>query len=589
MPRANPESCFEVAVRHLFRHINDVKALRYNPLVRSLCARAEKEKGGGDSAVLSAVHARILMEARAVCEGSAAEGSEMRAHRQHAIVTALCAGEAVPRTLARLGLSRRHYYRERRVICMRVSRALIQTTPGPATHFEVSDPLRLLLARAEALLDQGFARRAVGLLGKARSDLPDGIARSAVQLRLADAMISLGLAASAQGLLTESRGLADARDASDPTTRWLHDHQLLIAARLAIETGRNADAGPALESLARRRIAEKIISEEALDALVECGNWYCQNGRFRQARNTLAHARDIIQRVSQISAQRKIAVTLLAAHCAEGAIDEFGLEHHWLSEALALSIANGSACGMLEAINGLMGYYVSAGRDDQVYALAKESLCVAQDTEGTRILADVGVEIATMLLRTRYWRTVDPLLFEIEKLAQSGTLRWAILKHLQGTFLMRAGQYKRARAPLVVAYEEARSVNNRRLESIVLRDLAVTLHRIGSVTKGVELMRHAVELAEGHAGAWSLWSTYEAAARLLADRRIVRLARQARVAMSARADVSRGANDHAFDHSDAVSMGPSRQSGGPFPHLTLAIGRVDRAELRETGLLRIRR
>ena len=59
-------------------------------------------------------------------------------------------------TAARLRLSRRQYYRERRIICIRVSRALAQVGSVRATRFEIGDPLRLLMARAEALLDQGF-------------------------------------------------------------------------------------------------------------------------------------------------------------------------------------------------------------------------------------------------------------------------------------------------------------------------------------------------------------------------------------------------------------------------------------------------
>jgi hypothetical protein len=447
MPRANPESSFEVAARHLFRHLNDVKSLRYNPLVRSMHVGAEN--GGADRAVLLAVHERILMEASALCKDHAAAGSKLRAHRQYAIVAALCAGEPAAVTATRLRLSRRQYYRERRIVCVRVSHALAQVGSGGAARSEVGDPLRLLLARAEALLDQGFARRAVDLLSAARAGLPEGGARSAVQLRLADALISLGSASRAERLLAECSADAGAHKRGDPTDQWLHDRQLLVSARLAMETGRNADAGFALESLARRRGAAEDADEEALDALLECGNWYCQNGSFSRARRMLDRARDISRRLPHAAAHRQIAMTLLAAHCAEDSIDEFGLEHHWLSEALALSISNGSACGMLEAMNGLMGYFVSTGRDDEVYALAKESLCIAQDAEGTRVLADVGIEIATMMLRTRHWRSIDPLLFEVEKLAQPDTLRWAILKHLQGNFLMRGGRYDRARAPLL--------------------------------------------------------------------------------------------------------------------------------------------
>ena len=137
MPRANPESCFEVAARHLFRHINDAKSLRYNPLVRSLHAGAEK--GGGDRAVLSALHGRILTEASTLCKDYSAAGSKERAHRQYAIVVALCAGETAAYTAAQLGLSRRQYYRERRGICMRVSRALVAVAPTRVTRFEIGD------------------------------------------------------------------------------------------------------------------------------------------------------------------------------------------------------------------------------------------------------------------------------------------------------------------------------------------------------------------------------------------------------------------------------------------------------------------
>jgi tetratricopeptide (TPR) repeat protein len=570
MPRANPESSFEVAARHLFRHLNDVKSLRYNPLVRSMHVGAEN--GGADRAVLLAVHERILMEASALCKDHAAAGSKLRAHRQYAIVAALCAGEPAAVTATRLRLSRRQYYRERRIVCIRVSHALAQVGSGGATRSEVGDPLRLLLARAEALLDQGFARRAVDLLSAARAGLPEGGARSAVQLRLADALISLGSASRAERLLAECSADAGAHKRGDPTDQWLHDRQLLVSARLAMETGRNADAGFALESLARRRGAAEDADEEALDALLECGNWYCQNGSFSRARRMLDRARDISRRLPHAAAHRQIAMTLLAAHCAEDSIDEFGLEHHWLSEALALSISNGSACGMLEAMNGLMGYFVSTGRDDEVYALAKESLCIAQDAEGTRVLADVGIEIATMMLRTRHWRSIDPLLFEVEKLAQPDTLRWAILKHLQGNFLMRGGRYDRARAPLLGAYEAARRVSNPRLESIVLRDLAVVLHRAGSVTEGIEFMKHAVELAEDYSGIWSLWNTYEAAARLLTDRRIVRLARQARAAISARASASHGEGDHTLGIALAKRARRSHQSPEARPRLTIGKG-----------------
>ena len=42
MPHANPERCLESAARHLFRHINDIDALRRNPLVRPFVGTAKE-------------------------------------------------------------------------------------------------------------------------------------------------------------------------------------------------------------------------------------------------------------------------------------------------------------------------------------------------------------------------------------------------------------------------------------------------------------------------------------------------------------------------------------------------------------------
>jgi tetratricopeptide (TPR) repeat protein len=533
MPRANPESCLETAARHLFRHLNDWNALRQNPLVRAL--RLQAKKAANDEAVLAEVHRRILAIAKLFCNESASTGSETAARRQLEIVVALCRGEAPVHTAARLDLSRRQYYRERRVICLRLSRALLRDGGDRLMRFEVADELRLNLARAEALVDLGFSLRAADLLENVRSSIPSGIESVAVDLRLADTFMSLGLTDRAQEILRIC-GAATPHSNGDPAARSIDDVRVLMEARLAIETGRDADAGSALESLVRRRVFAAQASEESLTAILECGNWCCQNGKFARARRMLRHAQDLTQRLPHLAPKHQIGIALLAAHCAEDSVDEFGLEHHWLREALMLSTAHGSTCGMLEALHGLMNYHASTSNADEVYALANESLRVARCTEGTRILADTGIEVATMILRTRFWRTAEPLIFEVEKLTHYGTLRWTILKHLQGSYLLRRGRYEAGEAALQAAYEITKRTNNRRLKSIVVRDLAVALHANGSAHRGAELMKHAVELAEGYSGLWSLWNTYEVAARLLGDRRLIRLARQARAALSTRTD-----------------------------------------------------
>jgi tetratricopeptide (TPR) repeat protein len=536
MPYADPGSCFEAAARHLFRHVNDVKALRCNPLVRSFFARAKDQ---GPAEPLPEIHARILMEAAALCSECAA-GSEARTRRQYAIVAALCAGESPIETAARLGVSMPHYYRERHVICTGVSRALMEPTLKCATRFDVGDRLRLLFARTAALLDQGFAHKAISLLEEARATAPEGPASSALRLEIARVMASVGVTTGAEELLTES-GLANQRRDERPASGWLGDHKALTAALLAIEIGRDADAGRGLEVLAKRRITDRQADATSLDALIGCGSWYCDSGRFSQARNMLRHAREVYHRIQHVPARLQIAIALLASKCAEDSADGFNLEHRWLNEALSLSISNGSTHGVLAAISGLMFYYGSVGRDDEVFTLAEEGLRIAQTTEGSRALEGIGIQSVVILLRTRYWRSVAPLVFEIEEVALPESFNWGVLKQAQGVYLTRTGCYDQAQASLAKAYDVARRLSNRKFEGAVLRELAVAKHQVGALSESVEFIRRAVEVAEEHCSAYTLWITYDTASRLLRDRRSARLAKQAAAAVSARADVLQSA------------------------------------------------
>lgn len=530
MPRANPESAFEVAVRHLFRHVRDVDALRRNPLVHTFFANTLEVQ---DGAVLREIHDRILGESATLCNKP--KEPALQARRRHAIIVALCAGESVPDTIVRLGLSRRHYYRERHAISTDVSRAIMQTTPKAVTGVELGDPLRLLITRAEGLVDQGFANKAATLLEEAWSCAPDGGTKSALRFELAAALVAGGHTDRAADLLMKAV-VSPVEPKAEYVDDCLRDRQVLAEATLAMEIGRDGEARCTLEQLAKRQLFDDRADETALDTILRCGDWYCGCARFPEARRMLDHARRLYRRLVRPSVRLQIGISLLSANCAEDASNGFSLERHWLKEALTLSISSGSAERALDAISSLIFYYVSVGCDDEAYAYAKYGLAIAKTTEGSRLLEMMGVQIVVMLVRTRHWRSVDTLLFEVEKFALPKSFRWGLLKQAQGSFLTRAGRYRDAQSPLLQAYEIARSVKNRKLEGIVLRERAVALHHIGSITESAALMRDAVEIAEEHRSAYTLWATCEAAARVLPDRRILRLAREAKSALSPRND-----------------------------------------------------
>ena len=452
----------------------------------------------------------------------------------------------------------------------------MEPTSKCATRFDGGDSLRLLFARTAGLLDQGFAHRAIGLLEEARANVPEGAASSAVRLEIARVMASVGLVTRAEELLAESE-LANLRRSEHPSSGWLGDHQALTSALFAMEIGRDADAGRALEVLAKRRMTDRRADETSLDTLVKCGAWYCESGRFSQARNMLRHAREVYHRLPHVPVRLQIAIALLASECAEDSLDGFGLEHRWLSEALALSISNGSTHGALGAISGLMFYYGSVARDDEVYTLAQEGLRIAQTTEGTRPLEAIGVQSVVMLLRTRYWRSAAPLIFEVEKLALPESFHWGVLKQAQGVYLTRTCRYDQAQVSLAKAYDVAKKLGNRKLEGVVLRELAIAQHQVGALSESVESIRQAVELAEEHCSAYTLWITYDTASRLLRDRRIARLAKQAAAAVSARADVLRSVDQERRNGLPLTWESRAHFSGAARPRLTISTGSERRA------------
>jgi hypothetical protein len=214
----------------------------------------------------------------------------------------------------------------------------------------------------------------------------------------------------------------------------------------------------------------------------------------------------------------------MEGYCAEASTDEFGLAGRSLREALDMSVASGTVIGALLATSGLVHHEAARGRDDAVYAMAHEALRMAEGTDFAGFLGYVVAEITDALLGTRYWRAAAPLVFDAERLVVPGTLRHALIKRGQGRYFMRIAQMDKAREATLASYRIARTLGSGRLEGLILRDRALMLSGEKNLLLRAEFMREAVALVERFGSAAELTETYEYAARVLADRRIQRLA-----------------------------------------------------------------
>jgi hypothetical protein len=526
MPRVNPESSFEAAARHLFRHLHEVKALRVNPLLRSYFV----VEVGGRASVLDEIRADVLALAGAICDELDSRGLRMQSLRRRQIVAALCAGETPGETARRLQISRSHYYRERHAICSRVAAALKRAAATDGARAAVRDEqLRLLFSRAESLRDSGSSAEAVRLLEDAYSSVAEEFAKSAVGLALAEELVFLGGRDRAGELLARSRSLRAERT-ENVASEWLSDSSSLNEARLESQLSRDATGGSALEMLAKRRIAERRSDDVTFDAAFLTGESYRNSGRYGDARKMLRHLRAMDQRYAHALAKRQIAILLLAAYCAESSTDEFGLAEQSLRDALDLSISSGTVVGALLASSGLIHHAAAGHNDGAVYAMAHQALRMARGVDFSGFLGYVVAEIVDALLQTQYWHAAAPLVFDAEKLTAPGTLRHALLKRAQGNYLMKIGRRGEAREAALEAYAIAKRLGNLRLEGLTLKDRASMFSGKDASRRQADLIREAVELIEGCGSASDLAATYDAAARILGDRRSLLLARQARAA-----------------------------------------------------------
>jgi tetratricopeptide (TPR) repeat protein len=525
MSRADPRSSFHASVRHLFRHLDDARALRENPLARAFFAAGavEGERGG-----VAALRARILDEARACRSDDAADGAE-HGDRRFAIVAALCAGEPPSQTAVRLGVSRRQYYRDRQAVCARIARSLTTNSGANARSVSVTDALALFLRRAATLREGGFAQTAAAVLDHALPSVASGADAFAVRLELADALVAAGDAVGAESVLVSAHAALRAVETLEEDRRSCEGRLILVGARVANASGRDGEGGAALDALAGRLDIEGRAGDVALEATIEAAYWHAETGGFDRARALLRRARAIARRRPHVTPDSEAALLLLEAHAVADLEEEFHGSLPRYEAGLSLSVRAGLSGRAFEAIIGMMNYHAAIGSMEEMYNLALRALAIARSTEGNRELAQAGTWISGAFLKTPLWPVVGTLLFDVEAFVLPGTLQWVVMKVVQGAFLARTSRYGAAAACARGAVDAVRRMGNQKVESIALRELGVALQRQGRGAESADAMRQAVELAESCGTSRTLALTYEAAGPILDDRRIRRLARRARV------------------------------------------------------------
>jgi tetratricopeptide (TPR) repeat protein len=516
MPHANPAKSFDVAVRHLFRHLHDGAALRINPLLKRVSA-------DGFPAPDQFAHEvrRQVLRAAAQCRSEElGRGFDALAERRYAIIAGLCAGERPENTGNELAISLRQYYRDRQAICAKVARHLATEKPI-SNGITINDPFGLCIRRADALVDHGFSLKAVTLLRDVLRHVQSAEKKVAAYLGETRAHIQYGSLNRALESLQAAKRCLKSIASNEGAFTSLHDECELTAVDVCLASGDQASARVSLSGLLKRRSRQRaknhVADELTLTVLLEGVSLHVMDGRFSPARNLIRDARALISTIEQPRSDfRGFLAVMEAASCEDGArsVDECIV---FYDEALRISLSAGSARNALYALWGLMRCHLQIAEENPAFRCFESGVQIARTMEGTKPILSAAIA-GTAMISTRYWRSVWPLLQEVGPFAAPGSLKCAQLRAALGMCLARQGMLTEALECLIAASDVVVSLGNQRAQANVLRERAVVLHSLGRSQEAADMIVAAMELAENGTSVLSLLQTYRAAARILEDR-----------------------------------------------------------------------
>jgi tetratricopeptide (TPR) repeat protein len=526
MPHADTAQSFGAAVRHLFRHLDDVASLRRNPLARKIIGLSDDRASASDAVISAKIRSSLLDGGRACYAEDVAAGRTEKANRQFAILSALCSLQSAKDIALELNLSLPQLYRDRRAICERATRALLDRDRLTNGKAHVTDELRFGLWRAAALAENGFSGRAIAECERIVAQSSSPAAKALTLLRLGDAALRLGDVQRVREAIAAARRFVAQMPPSEMGELAMTSR--LIEFRLDMHSGRHKKAAQSIEELTAavedHRGEPGDRCEIHAEILLDACRFAAYNGRTCDASSAVERAAKIVARNPNAPPSQRVEIAVLTATFALDKSVDSASRFVRLNEAMTLAYSVGSAMGVLFSSIGL-AYQCLALRDEhESQHYSDQALHVASSMEGRQSLLFAIASLAPAYLHLKRWEILDPCIYDIESAAVPMTDLWTNLKLSQGAMLARSGRHEEALAPLHCAVDGARALQRSRSQGIALREYALSSYASGRVDDARACIRSAIGFAEGGSDLLELRRTYRAASRILRDSRMSRLA-----------------------------------------------------------------
>jgi hypothetical protein len=452
---------FNVAAKHLFRHLHDVRALRRNRLVRhafeyptSGSAARERER-----IVLDRIHDLVRRGAEHCRDSDLAEGKDERAARQHAIVTLQCLqNRPIREVAATLGISCAHCYRERADICKRIARYICEcNAPVELDYLPYLDEFAVMADRAmrrSAFGDvEAAARECDNLVRFAPS------AEKKVKALRVSAIVSLhfgNVKRAENAYLAAQRLCADERwPESSPAREAARASVDLIASRLAYY---RADGVLALRMAERgtqrleflRGNPSPEMRELLIESLYELGSALCNVGNLPRGYELIDEAKTQLRDARSASFQLRARVAIAVWKLRDDLLMNSACWYpSWqrvkgLTQAFERAYASGFIFEAVIALVALMEYHSIAGNDAEALRVGRFAIFLSKQQTSERVRIQTSIRVAFAMQSTRYWMQGFSLLPNTEELASCDRYHRELVSHFAAQRAFRSRAFSEA-------------------------------------------------------------------------------------------------------------------------------------------------
>lgn len=517
---------------HMLRHINDVRALRKNPLAGSLfAATGETALGSSRSRQALAMLRRLLTRAvEQLRTQSDRRVKPAQIERQYAIVVRCDLGGERPETVAaQLGICMRQFYRERRAACAfiasEIAKLIHEETRERAQAF---DRFSMAFTRTATLRLTGNIDAALAELRSLLAQESASEKKAAVFARLVHILLDDGRLDDAQREVNAD--VAQILGETHALTKQLQQIMDVLRAHVEWaggEDGQDRDSSvlsAALDALGSS--PHSLVREFACTSLLAWSEREAFIGRFP---SSLAHLR-VIEAIFPKLMDPSPA--LQAAFLLQSAFHQYHVAHREdrAREQLETISAIARRYGFIEtAANVLCGESSIA----QGSGAIEHALQLAWKAEHLSRSGVASVSRAQVLLRV----------CELEAGAGNATRSLqlstaaASLLPARSSHTM-AARYETVRAHRLLGnnalatreamqlYRDASASGSGRLAGSALRLAAEAQSHAGEMQEAAEIIAEAIMLLERHGHAFSLCRAYEVSARVTGNREHARCARE---------------------------------------------------------------